>query len=559
MPKILKNNIFREIVIVLLFVTIFFILTYPLVFNFTDSIVGQTDSDAPIFLWNAWQFGQDPFSLTTDNVLFPNESSLITHTYTELQSIVVNLFNLIFKNLVFSFNLVFLLLSVLSAYFAYKFLDLITKNKLASILGAVLFAFQSMWSIYVIFGTQNLLSLWFIPASLFFYQKYRYKIKWPYIFLSGLVLGLAFLNDFIIFIFTLAGLIVYGLLVNLFNKKRQLKYYVKTFFIFLVGALVLAGWKIVLILLNLSTLPNIPNPSASDVDFYHADIVNLIRPTQFHSLWSGASTWFTDSSLTQGNAFVGFSVLLVIILFIIFKIKFKEKIKQKKYLYIFIISSLVFVILSWGPYLHLFGYGTGIPLPSYWLQKIIPEINNLRMPMRWLMLANIFFAGIISLLLSYIYKFTNKYLKYIIFIIILVLLVIDVAFLPRDLIKVYGEETKILENFEQGTVLELPWMVSSGYFNINGSAKFSMLHQVIHQRPIIDGHLSRLPFSIQEEYQVKNLSTYMNDIYMVNYLVLNKELIEYYDQDVQSYVDFIDKNTSFSLIYQDEFYQIYEK
>jgi len=51
----------------------------------------------------------------------------------------------------------------------------------------------------------------------------------------------------------------------------------------------------------------------------------------------------------------------------------------------------------------------------------------------------------------------------------------------------------------------------------------------------------------------------MNDIYMVNYLVLNKELIEYYDQDVQSYVDFIDKNTSFSLIYQDEFYQIYEK
>jgi len=78
-----------------------------------------------------------------------------------------------------------------------------------------------------------------------------------------------------------------------------------------------------------------------------------------------------------------------------------------------------------------------------------------------------------------------------------------VAFLPRDLIKVYGEETKILENFEQGTVLELPWMVSSGYFNINGSAKFSMLHQVIHQRPIIDGHLSRLPFSIQEEYQVK--------------------------------------------------------
>jgi hypothetical protein len=168
-----RKGKYFDILIWLYYSIVFLILTFPLIKHFNNGIVADFTNDGPIFLWNAWHLGQNSISLWTNQIFYPNTSPLGLHTYTQFQSLIILLLNYIFHNLVLSFNIAFMLSSAAGGYFAYKFINLLIKNKPIAILAGHFFAFQPIWSIYAIFGTQNFLGLWYIPATLFCYEKFR--------------------------------------------------------------------------------------------------------------------------------------------------------------------------------------------------------------------------------------------------------------------------------------------------------------------------------------------------------------------------------------------------
>lgn len=569
------------------YTVIFLVLTYPLVFNFSSAIAGATDSDAPVFFWNAWQLEKQimekDFGLSTNDLLFPTNPSLITHTYTQLQSIIVAFFNIFFNNLVLSFNLVFLLFSVLSAYFAYKFFYLLTSHKLASILAGQLFAFQAMWSIYVMFGTQNLLSIWFLPCTLFLYELYRKKRKARFGIIGGIVLGLSLVNGFYPFAFTFVGIIIYSLLRLVFSNKRSLLQYLKGVIYFVMGFIVSAGWKIVILFQNIDYSSSLSIPSVSHVDFYHADFMNILRPVQFHPWWGVWSNWFRDISITNGNSFIGFTVIGIILLFITLIFVKKAKVDEKKLILLFALGYFLVLLLSFGPILHFFGYNTGIYMPHYLLQKIFTQINNLRVPMRWLLMGQIFFAGMVMYFIRYIFNQTNKSFQKVLFTIISIGFLIDVAYLPRQIIPIHDSSTEAyrqIENNEKGTVLNIPIEINNGFFTVGETSCMSMVYQTIHGNPIIGGRLSRMEENIKDysefpimkyllapkenspdidDTNLENIS-YFDSTYQIKYISIDKNYIDIESLSGQQLVNYLGDQLKFSnKLFEDSYFLVLTK
>jgi len=558
-----------------------------LIFYFSSGIIGPYTSDGPIFLWNAWHFKtailSGELNLYTNDILYPHLSPLSLHTYTMFQSALVFLFDIIIDNIILSFNAVFLILNVAAAYFAYKFFALHIKSKLVAILAGEFFAFQALWSIYIIFGTQNFLGLWYIPAVLYFFELYKRKTKARHAILCGFSLAAAFINGFYPFIFAATGLIIYIVLCFVWDKKF-INNFVKFLSFFIVSFVVFSVWKLFIILQQLDFIKSIPPTSIVDIDkIYHADPMNLIRPVQFHSIWGNWHNWFRDVSIENGNAFVGFSFLLVLILFALIKFFKKTKFTKHKRIYFFGVAYTLVVLLSFGPFLHFFGIETGIPMPHYIVQKIFPFYNSLRFPARWLILAQIFLAGIFALILDYVFTNINKKLKVFLFILISAGLVLDVFYLPRQITQITKTPSskayeEIAKNSNEGTVLYLPLSINSGYFAVGGSTKRPMAYQILHNQPIFGGHLSRLPFSYLEEYKdnviidylsnydkfiasddyllEKNINSFLNN-YDIRYIVVDKSQIDLNTEKAINLKRYLINNLSFKEYYQDNYNEVF--
>ncbi len=548
-----------DIIIIFIYSIIFLILTYPLIFSFSSGVIGSYNSDGPIFLWNAWNFKQSMlrgyFDLYTYNIFYPNLPSLALHTYTMFQSGLVFLLDMFFKNTILSFNIVFLLLNSFTAYFSYKFFNLHIKSKLASFLAGEFFAFQALWSIYTIFGTQNFLGLWYIPAALYFYELHRRKSMSKYSLFCGVTISVAFLNGFYPFIFTVTGLFVYIITLYLFKKRYNIKKFFKFLVYSILTFLILVGWKIFLLFKQLDFIKSIPITSIKDIDrIYYADPINIIRPVQFHSLWGQWHTWFRNVSIENGNAFLGFTFLLVLLIFFYTKVKTKKSFDNIKLLNIFLVSYLLILSLSFGPFLHFFGVETNIVMPHYVIQSFFESYNNIRFPARWLILAQIFLSGIFALILNYIFININKKFKNILGVLVCVGLIIDVAYLPREITNITNtKETEIynsINNKDNKVVMYLPLSISSGYFNIGETTKRPMVYQMIHEHPIFGGHLSRLPFNYLDDYSNENVINFLlnsNELsqedfdgfiikYNIGYIVIDKDKLNIRIEDLKKYL-----------------------
>lgn len=506
-----KERVWQEIGVWFLYSLSFFVLTWPLLKYFSVGIAGYYNSDAPIFLWNAWEWVRKInlggfTSFLTRDLFFPNYSSLLLHTHTQIQSLLIWFFNIFFRNLVLSFNVVYWLSAVASAYFTYRLFRIWTNSYPAAVLAGHFFGFQHLWAVYVLFGTQNLLSLWYLPAALYFYEVFCRRESNYWLYLVGGILGLAFLNEFIIFAFSALALGVYVVGRIIWVERCGAKQFFGLVLRILAGFLLVAGWKIFIIYWQRELVNQIALPTVSDVDFYHADLINLFRPSRFHFLWGQAGSWFRNVAISNGNAFVGFTFAVTLFyagLGRLIRGKTKEQ-NRSGLIWVLFVGYFVSLVLACGPYLHIWGYDTGLSLPTLWISKIIPQMNNLRMPARWLMVATLFFSGIAALLWAYIFSWwKNRAVRIFLFSIFYIGLVIDVLFVPKNILFVKTNISPIfsyINRTNSGSVLELPLAITSGYFSLGESARINMLHQTIHNRPIIGGHLSRLPFSLRDYY-----------------------------------------------------------
>lgn len=561
----------------MLYVGSFVVLTYPLIFHFNSGIVGFTYSDAPLFLWNVWDLkesisaGQNPFE--THRILFPHTNSLLLHTHTTVQSVGVLVVHLFLQNIVLSFNIVFLVSAVLGAYSAYYFLNLVTHSTEAAIIGGQFFGFQHLWAVYTFHGTQNVLSFWYIPLCLVTYELYRKKERLFYLIICGSIAGLAVWNDFIMGCFAIVSLTLYLVGTNILQKK-SLKKFVKEALIIGISFLLITSGKWLTVITSRSYISSIPLPTTEDLDVYHADIVNLFRPSAYHLLWGRLHTLFTPHSLTQGNNFIGFTSIGLFILFLI-TVVYKKQFVSKKQTFLFLGIYTVLLLIAFGPFLHVFGYHTYLPMPFYVIGKLYEPLRNLRVPLRWLIPAQLFLAGAFVCILKHILNHMHNKIKILLCCLLYIGLVIDSSMIPKSILPVYDSSpvyTKIA-NDEYGSVLEFPFGISSGYYTIGSDSKINMLHQLVHQKPIIGGHMSRLPFEYRDWYskepvlkyflnykeqspddedkQVQNIAQFIKT-YKLTYIIFDKRLDSFDDPAAFVLKKFIHEDLKFQSYYEDQ-------
>ena len=221
-------------------------------------------------------------------------------------------------------------------------------------------------------------------------------------------------------------------------------------------------------------------------------------------------------NFTYPGIIILFSYFVLIFLYKKFDKKTKEDIKP------FLFISVVFFILTLGPFLHVFGHWTltvdegikiVIPLP-YIILHYIPFLNNIRVPGR-LIVGFIFFAYIVcAYLISFFLKNKSTHFKTIFFIIFFVVFIIDQRvtdniFPPPQIYpnKIYQ---KIKSDKADVSVMEIPFTVRDGftYFG-DGNAIGMTVGELIHEKPVIGGYMGRVSDYKKNYYRLNPFTGYI--------------------------------------------------
>lgn len=255
--------------------------------------------------------------------------------------------------------------------------------------------------------------------------------------------------------------------------------------------------------------------------------------------------------------------IIIIFCYCIYLIVFRKKRFQiyNEKLKPYLIASLVFLILTLGPFLHIFGHWRiptdediriVIPLPYIFLHYI-PFLNNVRVPGR-LIPGFIFFAYIVSVyIIHYLLLKKNSKIKILVFTLLLIVFfadhkynVVEPPVVPRlkNTKKIF---TTIKKDKEFSTVLEIPFTVRDGftYFG-NGNAFQMIIGEAVHNKPFLGGYVGRIADYKKAYYQNNPFLGYIGrliDNVQNNPMIDKNDLINWQKIDIKNSkktIDFLD-------------------
>lgn len=220
-------------------------------------------------------------------------------------------------------------------------------------------------------------------------------------------------------------------------------------------------------------------------------------------------------SIFENFTYPGIIILLSYFSLIIFYKKITKEIRTLLWPFLFV--SIVILILTLGPFLHVLGHWTltvdegikiVVPLP-YIILHYIPLLNNIRVPGR-LIVGFIFFAYIVAAFVINDLLINQKNKNKIIFFVLLFFIFIidhryktDILSAPEQTFpnKIYSE---IKKDPEFSTVLEIPFTVRDGftYFG-NGDAFQMIVGESVHGKPVLGGYTGRIA-NYKKDYYMKN-------------------------------------------------------
>lgn len=279
---------------------------------------------------------------------------------------------------------------------------------------------------------------------------------------------------------------------------------------------------------EMSMFSEAPKPLgwAGAIDF-SSDFFGFFVPSIYNYYYGKIVTFLIKDIEFAKGIFENFTYPgIIILLSYFFLILYLKKLsKQLKNIFVpYFATSIAFLILTLGPFLHIFGRWTlnleGVPvvfpLPFIFLHYV-PFLGNIRAPGR-LIVGFIFFAYIVC---AYIIEFflknkSNKF-KIVFFFIFFVLIVIDQRPMILPLVPINQEQNKIFkivgDDFVKSSLLEIPFSVRDGltYFG-DYSAVSLTFKEPIHKKSIIGGYAGRIPDYIKEYYHQNPFIGYLGRI-----------------------------------------------
>lgn len=462
--------------------------TYPLILKLGHFLPGQP-GDAYSYIWNIWIFyyqllnAQNPFY--TYMVMFPIGANLYFNTYAPLISILGLLFH---NNLSLYLGTLIIISISISSFFMYLLSFKITKNKIASFVGGLIYGMSPIIQSFI--QSQHYYFLFaspFFPLGVLFlinfFEKRRLKFLYQTLGLFWVILLIDYYSS-----------VLYALLILLFigiNEKEKIKnvskYITIGFISIIVPFIMLFTFD-----KNFKEFTNF-NQEFNTSNSCNTNLFDFIIPSKDNVILKDLSLKIRDVSKTEINYdtpsyYLGWGILVLAILSAIIN-------RKSKFVISFVIIFIFFLIISLGTNIKVGDITilSGKITPFYYFIQV-PILGLLDCTIRFPIIMQICIAALISIYIS-----NNKnFMKAACAIIFLVLVEYGVKNVDFSSTSVPSVYLKLATEKNDKTVLELPSGVTEsigafGYdWSIQALHSKQMYWQTAYQKPRIGVYISRL-------------------------------------------------------------------
>ena len=448
---------------------------------FTRGIAG---GDSAQMVWNLWHVnesitsGDNPYF--TDQVYYPVGANLAHHTlaagFFPVTFLVKQLSGGSALYPLYAYRFIVPLCFTLILYFSFQLLRAVGISRWAAATAAVAYSFSHFYMLHVLH--LNHLAGFFIPLTALLTVR-AYRSAGKNLVLLGLIAGAAvYFTEFSLYIYMAAALFVLGLCVysserkELFARMRQagtLKLSLAT-----VGFVLIAAPFLINLVQDKALKPSLQQSSTWSGNLAGFVVPDPARTRVYGQIFSTLSRRITVG--VGGNEiFLGF-VLTIFVVVALFKV-------SNRRLRISAVLAFVFLLLSLGPTLKVFGTETRLPLP-YALLMRVPPFDSSRTPVRFIVMVLFFLmivaAGGMMWLQNALAARRGARWGYAAMALAFLWSTAEV-YQPIARQRPFTPPRK-LERIVPGAVLELPVLPYDG---------FESLLQVFHHQPIATGSLAR--------------------------------------------------------------------
>jgi hypothetical protein len=498
-----------ELLISALYLILTLIMLYPFsVLKMGSQLIGD-GGDNFQGLWNLWWVKQSTLSLSnpyiTHSIFYPQGADLSVHSLSPAAGFLTIPFQLTL-GLVFSYNLLVVLSFVLGGYGAFRLAYHVTSDKKASFFAGLVFGFSS-YHFARAFGHLNLVSIQWIPFYVLFLLKMRNEKSLKNIFyavaflvLTGLMADLQYIVFLGLFTLFYVGkeLIVNREKITKFLMRLGIMVIISSAILLLFLAPLIYGWFT-------GKYAYATNP-ASDSVALSADLLSFFTPSPLNPFFGKYSAGIVSNFSTsmfpiEGIVYIGYTVLALAIY---------AAIKLRKRARFWLLGSLVFMILSLGPTLHILGSSeftslhVSVPLPELILVYVVPIF---RVPSRIILMATLCLAVVSAIGLKHVNKLIATHKKgklvSVIFVIFLsATLVAECNMVPFPVV----EDTSVPSFYYQLAKMDGTFSVLDLPQNYVANNRY-MYYSTVSGKPLFEGSISRLsPANIQQVAAVPIIS-----------------------------------------------------
>lgn len=448
----------------LLFIVISVVITYPLLFHLTNYVSGLGDELILTYIQRSvmHNLSTNPLHLFETMSYFPYHNSLAYSDSLITSSIIYAFPAFLFNEpiAIHNLDLIFSLASLgWSVFLLSKY---ITKDISVSLVTGILTVLSPV--VLDKYIHLQVLFCLFVPLSIYFFFRYIEGRNLKFFYLSILCFILQTLNSFLMGYFALFSLATITI-VAILQKKRPLQFFInaKTMAVSIISLTILLPFVL-------------PYYQVSKEFGYTRDIRDSIhfanQPEDFlyTSQFSRLAPFFNDfwhrasypSSISFKNGFPG-TVFLIFTFFSVYYLLRNWQLidyKIKALLY----SSLIGVVLSLGPFLHInrqtIHTPFPIPLPYLPLYYLLPGFNGMRNSARWEVLFIICMSVVIGYVLSQVFRKYSSPRKALVAIILIALVVLEyqpsIDFVRMPQLKDAPREYSYINSIQSAKVVEMP-------------------------------------------------------------------------------------------------------
>ena len=365
--------------IFLLFLVLSIIMTYPLIFRMWNCVpahsvdfLAKCDPYLNLYIlkWDVHQLFLNPLKLFQANTFYPYSNTLAYSEHMIVNALFAMPVALVTGNMVFSYNLIFLLTFALSGFGAYLLVYYLTEDKDAGIAAGIIFAFCPYK-----FARQDAIQLMcaqFMPFVLLFMHRFHAGREYRNLFLFLVFFLLQVLSCWYYAFYITIAVIVYSV-----------------FFVFKKENMNFAFWKRTGLFLVLALFIILPfalpyyyvsqdNPgffrSFNLIVGWSADLRDYITPPASNRIYGNLLKNLRPACLSwEHEMFMGISVFLLAV-YAALRIKIRENYK----IFIYLLLAIFAFVMSLGPYLHVWGKNTGVPLFYTIFYDFLPGFKSMR-------------------------------------------------------------------------------------------------------------------------------------------------------------------------------------